>query len=110
MIVIAFFFVYIMMMGINSSFGVFFKSLENAFNLSRATTSAVYSGRMALGCIFSLLGGWALDRYGPRIVLFLMGLFLGLSMLLTGLASAGWQLFITYSLLFAMGSGATYVV
>jgi len=109
-IVVAFFIVYIIMMGTNTSFGVFFKSLESAFSLTRATTSAVYSGRMALGCVFSILGGWALDRYGPRIVLFLMGLFLGLSMLLTGLTNAAWQLFVTYSLFFAMGSGATFVI
>jgi MFS family permease len=109
-VVIAFFFVYIIMMGLNTSFGVFFKSLESAFDLTRATTSAIFSGRMALACVFSILGGWALDRYGPRIVLLLMGVFLGLSMLLTGQTNAVWQLFVTYSLFFAMGSGATYVV
>lgn len=63
-----------------------------------------------LGIVFSILGGWALDRYGPRIILFLMGLFTGLSLLLTSQTNSQWQLFITYSLLLSMGSSATYVV
>jgi MFS family permease len=65
---------------------------------------------MALSLIFALIGGWALDRYGPRIIALLMGLFTGLSLLLTSLTNAPWQLFITYSLLLAMGTGAIYIV
>jgi len=98
------------MMGVNSSFGVFFKSLEGAFGLTRATTSAVLSGRMAFSCVFAFLGGWAIDRYGPRIVFSIMGFFIGLSLILTGQATTVWQLFITYSLLLAVGVGASYVV
>jgi len=97
-------------MGISFSYGVFFKSIESAFDLNRATTSSIFSAYLALGCIFALLGGWALDKYGPRIILFLMGLFTGLSLLLSSQASAGWQLFITYSLLMGFGAGAIYVV
>jgi len=98
------------MAGVNSSFGVFFKPLEGAFGLTRATTSAVLSGRMAFSCVFAFLGGWAIDRYGPRIVFSIMGFLIGLSLILTGLTTAAWQLFITYSLLLAMGLGASYVV
>ena len=109
-VVIVFFALQAILLGISTSFGVFFKSIAGEFDLSRATTSAVFSVSMLLLCVFSVLGGWALDRYGPRIVLFLMGLFTGLSLLLTSQVNAAWQLFITYSLLLAMGSGATYVV
>ena len=98
------------MMGINSSFGVFFKSLEGTFELTRATTSAILSSRMAISCVFAFLGGWAIDRYGPRIVFSIMGLFIGLSLVLTGQTTHTWQLFITYSLLLAIGVGASYVV
>jgi OFA family oxalate/formate antiporter-like MFS transporter len=98
------------MMGVTSSFGVFFKSFENAFGLTRATTSAILSGRMVFSCVFAFAGGWAIDRYGPRIVFSVMGFFIGVSFILTGLTNAAWQLFITYSLLLAIGVGATYVV
>ena len=40
----------------------------------------------------------------------LSGFFTGLGLLLTSQTNAAWQLFITYSLLLAMGSGAIYVV
>jgi OFA family oxalate/formate antiporter-like MFS transporter len=109
-VAIAFFAIQVVLLGTAASFGVFFKSIESEFNLTRATTSAILSVSMLLLAVFSILGGWALDRYGPKIVLFFMGLFTGLSLLLTSQTSAAWQLFITYSLLLAMGSGATYVV
>ena len=96
--------------GIRFSFGVFFKSIESEFDLTRAATSAVFSTLLVTGGACSILGGWAIDRYGPRIVLCLMGLFTGLGLLLTSQTSATWQLFITYGLLLAIGSGATYVV
>ena len=81
--VMVLFVVYVITIGTNTSFGIFFKSLEGEFSLTRATTSAVFSARMALGSIIALLGGWALDKYGPRMVVFLMGLFTALSLLLT---------------------------
>ncbi|MBA7498698.1 L-lactate transporter [subsurface metagenome] len=109
-VVIVFFAIQAILLGTSTSFGVFFKSIAGEFDLSRATTSAVFSISMLLLCVFSVLGGLALDRYGPRIVLFFMGLFTGLSLLLTSQVNATWQLFVTYSLLMAMGSGATYVV
>jgi len=96
--------------GTRYSFGVFFKSLESEFGLTRAATSGVFSAYMVLCCIFAVLGGWALDRYGPRKVIFLMGIFTGLSLILTGQTHSPWQLFISYSLLLAVGTGAAYAV
>ncbi len=98
------------MMGVNSSFGVLFKSLEETFGLTRTATSAILSGRMVFSSVFAFLGGWAIDRYGPRIVFSVMGFFIGLSLLLTSQTTAAWQLFITYSLVLAIGVGASYVV
>ena len=97
-------------MGVGNSFGVFFKSLAGEFTLSRATTSAISSVSWGLGGVFAIVGGWALDRYGPRIVMFLISLFVGLGLLLTSQTNSAWQLFITYGLLTSVGSGAIYVV
>lgn len=98
------------MMGVNSSFGVFFKSLEETFSLTRAATSSVLSVRMIFSGLAAFLAGWAIDRYGPRKVFSIMGFFIGLSLILTGLTTAAWQLFITYGLLISVGTGAVYVV
>ncbi len=96
--------------GVHFSFGVFFKSIEAEFSLTRASTSSILSVNMLLAGLFSFLAGWALDRYGPRVVVLLMGIFTGLSLILTSLTGAVWQLFITYSLLLAMGTGPIYAV
>ena len=96
--------------GTRYSFGVFFKSLERDFELTRAATSGVFSAYMALCCVFAVLGGWALDRYGPRLITLLMGVFTGLSLILTSQTGFVWQLFISYSLILAIGTGAGYTV
>ena len=96
--------------GMQLSFGVFFKSLEADFALTRASTSGVFSAHLLLALVFSIVGGWALDRYGPRTVVTLMGIFTGLSLLLTSRADALWYLYISYSLLLAMGMGAIFPV
>jgi MFS family permease len=96
--------------GTRYSYGIFFKSLEQDFGWSRALTSSVFSGYMILGSIFAIPGGWASDRYGPRIVAIFMGLFTSLSLLLTSYANSLWHVFISYSLLLAIGTGPTYVV
>jgi OFA family oxalate/formate antiporter-like MFS transporter len=95
------------MHGINQSFGVFFKSIENEFGVTRAATSAVVSVQNVFGSAISIVAGWSLDRFGPRIITLFMGFFVGLSLLLTSQTLALWQLFITYSLLFCV-IGAVY--
>jgi len=96
--------------GIHFSFGVFFKSIEAEFNLTRTATSAILSANLLLAGLCSFFAGWALDRYGPRLVVLIMAVFTGLSLVLTSQTNALWQLFVTYSLLLAMGTGPLYVV
>lgn len=98
------------MMGVNSTFGVFFNSLVDEFSLTRASTSAILSVRMVFSAIACLLAGWAMDRFGPRKVFTVMGLFVGLSMVLTNLTTSSWQIYFTYGLLMSLGAGAVYVV
>jgi MFS family permease len=65
---------------------------------------------MVLSIVFAILGGWGIDRYGPRIITLLMGLFVGLGLLLTSQTNSLWQLFLTYSLLLSIGIGAIYPI
>ncbi len=102
------FVIMLVVMGVRYSFGVFFKSLESEFGLSRAATSEIFSAYMLLSILFAILGGWAVDRYRPRIVFTVMAFFTGLSLFLTSQASAPWHLYITYSLLLAIGTGAAF--
>lgn len=104
------FIILLMSVGIRNSFGVFFKSIEIDFGLTRGSTSTISSVYMLISCIFGFLGGWAMDRYGPRIVIFLMGSFTGLGLLLTSQTNSIWQLYITYGLLLSIGTSATFAV
>lgn len=96
--------------GTRYTYGIFIKPLDADFQMTRAMTSGVFSLYMLLGCFIAIGGGWALDRYGPRKVGIFMGVFTGLSLILTSHARAPWQLLITYSLLLSLGTGAVYGV
>ncbi|MFC1968632.1 MFS transporter, partial [Chloroflexota bacterium] len=90
------------------SFGVFFRALEEDFGLTRAATSGIFSVHMLLCPAVAVLGGWALDRYGPRVVVLITGFLTGLSLLLASQAGNVWHLYISYSLLLALGTGAIF--
>jgi len=92
-------------LSIRLSFGVFFKSMQVEFDLTRAATSSLFSTYMVLGAFLGLVCGWATDKYGARRVIFLMGLVTGLSLLITSQANSLWQVFLSYSLLLAIGTG-----
>jgi len=96
--------------GIRYSFGVFFKSLSGDFHLSRAGLSGISAVYWILCGIFALLGGYLLNRFGPRKIMLVMGILTGLSLIATSQANASWQLFFSYSLLLAAGTGAVYSV
>ena len=93
------------LIGIRFSFGVFFKSLETEFELGRAATSSIFSVYMICYATAALITGWILDRYGPRLVVFIMGLITTLSLLITSQTNALWQIYLTYSILLALGNG-----
>ena len=109
-VLLACFIIAVIGFGIQNSFGVFFKSLEVDFGLTRTLTSAIFSAFLLLCPVFGVLNGWILDHYGPRLIIILMGFFTGLSLLLTSWASAPWHLFASYSLLLAVGTGALFPV
>jgi MFS family permease len=96
--------------GVRYSFGVFFTPLEAEFGWPRATTSGIFAVYMVAASAFAVIGGWALDRYGPRIVVTAMALVTGIGLLLTSRVDALWQLYLTYSLMLAVGTGPTYAI
>lgn len=90
---------------VRNSFGVFFKSIETAFDINRATTSGIMSLSQLVGCVVCIINGWGIDRYGPRKVLIVTGILTGAGMILTSQVSSVWQLYLSYGLLVALGSG-----
>ena len=107
-IVAALFLINTLLFGTAYIFGVFFKSLETDFHMSRTATSSIVSVYWIITAGVAVLGGWVFERYGPRLIL-IMAFFTGLSLVLASRVHVVWQLFITYSLLLALGTGALYV-
>jgi MFS family permease len=84
-------------------FSVFFKPLLAEFGWSRAETSLAYSLSFLVQAGLAIMMGWLTDRLGPRIVMTVLGSFLGLSYLLMSQVSALWQFQINYALVGGIG-------
>ncbi len=94
--------------GLRYSFGIFFNSLEAEFGLSRAATAGIYSTFMIMCGVISPFGGWALDKYGPKKICLIMSIISGLSLLASSQVHSAWQIYITYGILQALGTGALF--
>jgi MFS family permease len=79
-------------------FSLFFKPLLAEFGWSRAETSLAFSLSYITQAICSILMGWLSDRVGPRLVVSVLGSFLGISYLLMSQITALWQFQLNYAL------------
>lgn len=93
--------------GLMYSYSVFFKPLADYFNWNRATVSLIYSASMIIRGTTAIGIGLLADRYGPRKLMVFCGLMIGLGLVLSSQVHNMWQLFLTYSVVEAIGlSGA----
>ncbi len=96
--------------GISYSFSVYFFSLQSEFSWNRAATSGAFSLYLLLVGFFSIVCGRAVDRYGPKPIVLIMGLISGISLILTATVQTLWQFYFTYSVLLAAGTGGMYII
>jgi len=96
--------------GISYSFSVYFPALQSDFSWNRAATSGVFSLYLVLVGFFSILCGRAIDRYGPKPVVLIMGVVTGISFILTAQVHSLWQFYLSYSVLLAAGTGGMYII
>ncbi len=85
------------------SFSVFFKPLLAEFGWSRAETSLAYSLSFLVQAGVAILMGWLTDRLGPRVVMTVLGSFLGVCYLLMSQVTTLWQFQINYALVGGIG-------
>jgi MFS family permease len=91
--------------GVRSSFGVFIKPMEAEFGWDRTWMSAVAALSLFLyGAVGPFVGRLA-DRIGPRGVLSVAAVLLGVGTLGTAFVVTLWQLFLTAGFLTALGAG-----
>jgi MFS family permease len=77
------------------SVGIFFKPIleDDKFHWDRATLSSIYMFAMLLFALATPFMGRFIDRYGPRLMLFICVATQTLSSALNGLASGVWHIF-----------------
>jgi MFS family permease len=95
--------------GSQYAFGVFFSALLDEFGWSRARLSGVFSLYTFLYCSLGLLAGWLTDRWGPRTVIALGGLFLGGGLVGMSQVFALWQPYLFYGVVAGIGMSTAYV-
>jgi len=95
--------------GIVYSFGAFFDSMSLEFNTTRSATSAVFSITTFIFFTGGIVSGMAADRFGPKPVLIVGGLTMGIGLFLTSRVGSLWVGYITYGLGVGVGVACGYV-
>jgi sugar phosphate permease len=98
----------IMMWGARFSFSVFFAPVLDEFGWSRATTAGGFSLSWVFTGLLSIFVGKLNDRLGPRMIMTVAGLLVGLGYLLMSTLSSIWQLYLFYGIV-SIGMSAALV-
>lgn len=96
----------VVMRGVNGSFSVYYLALLDEFSWSHSDAASVASANFLVYALASPLVGLAFDRLGPRVLMPLGGLLVGVGLLLSSFAGSLWNLYISYGLITAIGQGA----
>ncbi|MBT7757374.1 MAG: MFS transporter [Rhodospirillaceae bacterium] len=95
--------------GVQYSFGVFVPAMVDDLGWQRASLGGAFSLYSLVYTGFSLLSGRLTDTLGPRRVIGLGGILLGLGIMATSQITAQWQLYIAYGIVAALGMSTAYI-
>ena len=95
--------------GIWIIFGVFFEPMLTEFGWTRAMLSGAVSLRIFLATLLGIAGGRLTDKFGPRPITTVCGLFLGLGFFLMSRISTIWQLYLVYGVITSVGMSGLWV-
>ncbi|MEE4601885.1 MAG: MFS transporter [Desulfobacteraceae bacterium] len=92
------------------AFGVFFNPLMETFGWSRAVIAGASSLAFLMMGVFGMLAGRLNDRFGPRPIMIVTALLMGLGCILMARLSAPWELYLFYGVIFGMGGSSIDVI
>ncbi len=102
-IVISGFFIQGICIGAMFTFGVFFKEFQTEFGWSRGLISGASSLAFFVMGVGAIFFGTLNDRIGPRIILTISGIMLGIGFILMSLLNTSWQLYLFYGFFVSIG-------
>jgi len=108
-VVAASFIIMILAWGLYVVFGVFFNPLLAEFGWTRATISGAYSLSTILQGVLGIPVGGLVDRFGPRIVVTVCGVFLGAGYLLMSQVNSVWHIYLFYGVITGIGMSGLWV-
>lgn len=97
-----------MCMGTIYSWSIFRKPIETAFNISATQSSLPYMFFLVFYAITMPFAGNYIDKYGPKIMTILGGIFIGVAWFLSGFTANIILLTLTYGVLGGIGVGIAY--
>jgi len=96
----------VVMRGVNGSFSVYYLALLKQFSWSHSDGASVASVNFLVYALASPCVGLAFDRLGPRLLMPLGGLLVGVGLLLSSFAGSLFDLYVSYGFITAIGQGA----
>jgi len=99
-----------MCLGTVYSWSVFRISVEKLYNIGSAQSGLPYMTSLAFYALFMLITGKYLDKYSPRLIVFIGGLLVGGGWILSGFAQNIYILVLTYGVITGAGVGIVYGV
>ncbi len=102
-IVAAGFLIQAVSIGAMFTYGVFFKELQAEFGWSRALISGASSLAFLVMGLGGIIAGTLNDRIGPRIIMVMSGISLGIGYILMSRLEMPWQLYLLYGGLVGIG-------
>ncbi len=108
-VVIAGFFLVLILFGTYYCFGVFLKPMLAELGWSRAMTTGAVTVYMVVHGVFAVIMGSLSDKFGPKSVVTISTLFVALGYGLISRITEPWHLYICFGFIVGIGMGASYV-
>lgn len=99
----------IVMHGANVTYGVFFGILQVELGASRAVISGASSLAFLVEGLFAVLSGSLTDRLGPRLIMIVSGIIMGLAYFLMARVETVWQLYLFFGIINGIGISGSNV-
>lgn len=91
--------------GVRLSFGAFVQPWEQEFSMDRGTISLISMLSFIVYGLSQPVMGRLVDKLGPRMILSVSTLIVGISIFLTSFVQQPWQLFLLYGIFVSIGVG-----